>query len=467
MKSSFFCSSIALLLVSHSEAFLAVNNQQKIANLASTRAQSAQSFGWGYVRAGNRIDTTTKDNDDNERLMATKEKKRPLWKMPVHRNVCSQTGVTLSRYMMEMERLNPELDEVESMFTSIQVGCKAISKLVRTASLNDHTGMAFGGGSINIQGEEQKKMDVLANDCLKNALRWTGHFRTIASEEEDQPVIGISSGALDHASEALAEESFDSGAKFIAVFDPLDGSSNVDAGIPVGTIFGIFQHTEDCSLNDDDNVCTDDVLQPGRKLVAAGYCLYSSATTLVFTIGAGTHGFTLDESLGEFVLTHPNIKIPDRGSIYSFNEGNRWNWDQPTQDYVTNIQQGKGETGVNYSSRYIGSMVGDVHRTLQYGGIFGYPADTQNLNGKLRLLYEAAPMAFLVEQAGGIATTGTRDIMDVLPTDVHARVPCILGSKDDVKEYQSYYENEKSDARTEGDDGLPTHEGSQVGTPYE
>jgi len=215
-------------------------------------------------------------------------------------------------------------------------------------------------------------------------------------------------------------------------------------------------------------MCLDDVLQPGKELVAAGYCLYSSATTLVFTLGDGTHGFTLDESLGEFVLTHPNMKIPKRGSIYSFNEGNRWDWDQAVQDYISSIQKGQGESGVRYSGRYVGSMVADIHRTLQvgteevlvhvdiactftfptrvslnffvirqhntkptpqYGGIFGYPADTRNLNGKLRLLYEAAPMAFIVEQAGGTATTGTRPIMNVLPTDVHARVPCIRKSR--------------------------------------
>lgn len=352
---------------------------------------------------------------------------------PIHRNVCAQTGVTLSRYMMEMERLNPDLSELESIFTSIQVGCKAISKLVRTSSLESNTGAAHGGGAINVQGEEQQKMDLLANDVLKNALHWAGHFQTIASEEEEEPLQGFLHE--DGRPEALVDAS----AKYIAVFDPLDGSSNIDAGIPVGTIFGVFQHREECGLEDMEDVCLEDVLQPGRNLVAAGYCLYSSATTLVFTLGDGTHGFTLDESLGEFVLTHPSMKIPSRGSIYSFNEGNRFQWDAPVQEYVTAIQQAKGQTGNKYSGRYVGSMVADVHRTLQYGGIFGYPADQKNLNGKLRLLYEAAPMAFLVEQAGGGASTGTRPIMDVLPTDVHARVPCILGSPEDVAELESYY----------------------------
>jgi len=360
---------------------------------------------------------------------------------PVHRNVCPQTGVTLSRYMMEMERLNPELQELESIFTSIQVGCKAISKLVRTATLACNTGAA---GNVNIQGEDQKKMDVLANDVLKNALQWAGHFKTIASEEEDEPLVGFMHE--DGRAEALVDTNY------IAVFDPLDGSSNSDAGIPVGTIFGIFHHREECGLDNANDRCLEDVLQPGKSMVAAGYCLYSSATTLVFTLGDGTHGFTLDESLGEFVLTHPNMKIPQRGSIYSFNEGNRFDWDKPVQDYITNLQQGRGEAGKRYSLRYVGSMVADIHRTLQYGGIFGYPADKKNLNGKLRLLYEAAPMAFLVEQAGGAATTGTRPIMEVLPTDVHDRVPCILGSPADVAELQSYYAKAQTMNRS-SDDG--------------
>jgi fructose-1,6-bisphosphatase I len=361
------------------------------------------------------------------------KKPKSFRKPTLSHNVCAQTGITLSRYMMEMEHLNPELSEVESIFTSIQVGCKAISKLVRNANLNDNIGFFNGGGSINVQGEEQKKMDVLANDCLKNALRWSGHFKTLASEEEDDPVIG--------AHQSQADALLDMGASYIAVFDPLDGSSNIDAGIPVGTIFGIFQQSHENQV--DESLMLNDVLQPGKNLVAAGYCLYSSATTLVFTLGDGTHGFTLDESLGEFVLTHPNMKIPDRGQIYSANEGNRYQWDEPMREYISDLQQGKGLTGQKYSARYVGSMVADCHRTLQYGGIFAYPADKTNVNGKLRLLYEAAPIAFLMEQAGGRATTGTADIMDVVPKNVHERVPCILGSKDDVEEFKSYYDQQK------------------------
>lgn len=371
------------------------------------------------------------------------------WVCPKFNDVCSETGVTLSRFMMEMARQNPELEEIESIFTSLQTASKTISNLVRTASLRGTLGLEGGGGSVNVQGEEQKKLDVITNDVLKRALKYTGKLGTLASEEEDAPVMLDNLGNKVYSGDVLVEQ----GGKYIAVFDPLDGSSNVDAGIPTGTIFGIFLNNDDpndeCDIADEDptqifdeqeQIRLQNTLQPGRGLVAAGYCLYSSATTLVFTIGCGVNGFTYDENIGEFVLTHPSMKIPKRGKIYSVNEANRWDWDQPMQDYITDIQQGKGDTKTRYSSRYIGSMVADIHRTLLYGGIFGYPADKKNPDGKLRLLYEAAPMSFLVEQAGGLALTGKNRIMDIVPKTVHQRVPCILGSREDVLELRRYYE---------------------------
>ncbi len=222
------------------------------------------------------------------------------------------------------------------------MACKTLSNLVRRSAISGLTGLEDGGGSINVQGEEQKKLDVISNDVLKNALRWSGELATLASEEEDVPVSILDNG--DFSSEIIVENS----GRYVAVFDPLDGSSNVDAGIPVGTIFGIFDSAE-CSVEDmdfDDDIekleekCLQDTLQPGTNLVAAGYCLYSSATSFVFTLGSGVYGFTLDENIGEFVLTHPDLKIPPRGKIYSFNEANRWDWDPPLQKYVTDIQQG-------------------------------------------------------------------------------------------------------------------------------
>ena len=222
------------------------------------------------------------------------------------------------------------------------MACKTLSNLVRTSALSGLTGLEDGGGSINIQGEEQKKLDVISNDVLKRALRWSGQLSTLASEEEDAPVDVMGSSVF--SNDIIVKNS----GRYVAVFDPLDGSSNVDAGIPVGTIFGIFDSAE-CSIEDMDlndgvdkaeEKCLQDTLQPGTNLVAAGYCLYSSATSFVFTLGSGVYGFTLDERIGEFVLTHRDMKIPSRGKIYSFNEANRWDWDPPLQKYVTDIQQG-------------------------------------------------------------------------------------------------------------------------------
>jgi fructose-1,6-bisphosphatase I len=232
------------------------------------------------------------------------------------------------------------------------------------------------------------------------------------------------------------------------VFDPLDGSSNVDAGIPTGTIIGIYEHDESCAVDkncvgeectEQEAQCLANTLQPGTNLVAAAYCLYSSSTFLVLTLGSGTYGFTLDENIGEFVLSHPNIKIPETSSIMSFNEANTHMWDEPLQKVVSGWKKGSGKSGKKFSSRYIGSMVGDVHRTLLYGGVFGYPADTKNKNGKLRLLYEGAPMSFIMEQAGGLSSTGRTRVMEIVPEVVHQRVPIVMGSKNDIQEIIDAY----------------------------
>ena len=250
-----------------------------------------------------------------------------------------------------------------------------------------------------------------------------------------------------------AEESkevlIEDGEKYVAVFDPLDGSSNVDAGIPTGTIIGIYEHDEECEIDLDciseectpeEAQCLANTLQPGTNLVAAAYCLYSSSTFLVLTLGAGTYGFTLDDNLGEFVLSHPDMKIPETSSIISFNEANTPMWDEPLQKVVKHWKDGTGKSGKAFSSRYIGSMVGDVHRTLLYGGVFGYPGDTKNPNGKLRLLYEGAPMSFIMEQAGGLSTTGTQRVMEINPQQVHQRVPIVMGSKNDIEEVIEAYQ---------------------------
>lgn len=267
-----------------------------------------------------------------------------------------------------------------------------------------------------MQGEEQKKLDVLSNDVFIKALVSSGRTNVLVSEELDEAVF--------------VEESLRG--RYCVVFDPLDGSSNIDCGVSIGTIFGIYM------LKEGSAGTINDVLQPGRNMIAAGYCMYGSSCTLVLSTGTGVNGFTLDPSLGEFILTHPKIKIPQKGKIYSVNEGNAKNWDEPTRKYVENCKFPKDGSSPK-SLRYIGSMVADVHRTLLYGGIFLYPADKKSPSGKLRVLYEVFPMSFLIEQAGGQAFTGKEKALDIVPTKIHQRSSIFLGSYDDVEEIKALY----------------------------
>jgi len=370
---------------------------------------------------------------------------------PVFDEVCDTTGITLTRFMQNVERVNPELQELSQLFSGIQTSAKAISNLVKRSHL-PNSGLLGLEGAVNVQGEDQKKLDVITNEILKRALRFTGKVGVVASEEEDEPMDVLAEEDLDDK-----EVIYDEGSKYVTVFDPLDGSSNVDAGIPTGTIFGIFHHDESCDISgfldgDDDMdfsadnaVCMVNTLQPGNNLAAAGYVLYSSSTFLVMTIGSGeVYGFTLDEQLGEFILSHPSIRLPDSTPIMSFNEANWDMWDEPMREVHNGWRIGTGKAGSRYTSRYVGSMVADVHRTLLYGGVFGYPADTKNTSGKLRLLYEGAPMSFLIEQAGGLATTGHERVMDIIPENVHERVPIVMGSKNEVQEVIDAYEKHNS-----------------------
>jgi len=356
-------------------------------------------------------------------------------KAPVFDEVCETTGVTLTRFMSEVAMLNPEISELTTLFGAIDTSCKAITNLVKRSQLPSSETLGLEG-EVNVQGEDQKKLDVITNDLLKRALRFTGKLGVLASEEEDEPVDLVGNAEGEKA-EILVEETD----KYVVVFDPLDGSSNVDAGIPTGTIIGVYEHDENCLVEGEpaQDQCLANTLQPGTKLVAAAYCLYSSSTFLVLTLGNGVYMFTLDETIGEFVLAKPNVKIPETSSIISFNEANIEKWDEPMKNTVKAWRDGTGATGKRYSSRYIGSMVGDVHRTLLYGGVFGYPADTKNTSGKLRLLYEGAPMSFIMEQAGGLSTTGTERVMEITPDFVHQRVPIVMGSKNCVQEVIDAY----------------------------
>merc|ERR1712174_150260 len=356
-------------------------------------------------------------------------------------------GITLSRFMGEVTMLNPELTELTSIFGAIDTACKAIANLVRRSQLPMSNTLGYEG-AINVQGEDQKKLDVITNDVLKRALRFTGRLGVLASEEEDAPVDIVGNNADPSNPDVI----FDDTDRYVVVFDPLDGSSNVDAGCPTGTIIGIYEHDESCdidesltgdALKEQEARCMANTLQPGTNLVAAAYCLYSSSTFLTLTLGNGVYMFVLDEQIGEFVLAQPHVKIPEDASIVSFNEANIDNWDQPLQKVVKSWRAGTGASGTKFSSRYIGAMVGDVHRTLLYGGVFGYPGDKKNPNGKLRLLYEGAPMSFIMEQAGGLSSDGRQRVMEIVPETVHQRVPMYMGSKNVVQEIiDSYAESD-------------------------
>jgi len=324
--------------------------------------------------------------------------------------------MTIQRYIAQEERMHPEATgEFSTLLRNLALAVKIVSREVRRAGLVDILGRAE---STNPSGEDVKKLDVFANQMIINALESGGQLCVMASEENES-IIPI-------------PEEFPCG-KYAMLFDPLDGSSNIEANVTIGTVFSIFRRVSDGCRGTDA-----DVVQPGIKQVAAGYIMYGSSTILVFTTGNGVQGFTLDPTIGSFLLSHPNMTIPSRGNIYSVNEGNRLQWDEGFQRYVHFLQSNDTVHGKPYKARYVGSMIADVHRTLLYGGVFAYPSDHANPNGKLRLMYEANPMAFVIEQAGGRATDGAERILEIVPTDVHQRVPLLLGSADDVREAEDF-----------------------------
>lgn len=335
-------------------------------------------------------------------------------------------GQTLNTWLLKQEQVGHIDSELAIVLSSIAVACKTIAGHVHRANITGSTGAA---GTGNIQGEDQKKLDVLSNEAFRETLRLSGRTAVMASEEEDTPVA--------------VEETYSG--EYIAVFDPLDGSSNIDAAISTGSIFGVYKPAENCILpfestdeNEQLESCVSNVCQPGSNMLAAGYCMYSSSVELVLTVGRGVYNFTLDPMIGEFVLTGIDITIPSKGKIYSFNEGNYDQWSEALQRYCDSLKHGGPEGGKPYASRYIGSLVGDFHRTLLYGGIFGYPGDVKNPDGKLRLLYECAPMAFIAEQAGGAGTTGSQRMLDVEPDHYHQRTPFFVGSAEEVAYLESF-----------------------------
>jgi fructose-1,6-bisphosphatase I / sedoheptulose-1,7-bisphosphatase len=321
---------------------------------------------------------------------------------------------TISKFLIQQVPEEPHGRELAALLVDVAAVVKAISAAVGKGPL---LGLASLAGSENAQGEAQKKLDLIADELFTRGVEWSGLVGALASEERDDVHFIEGNGPL-----AL-------------VFDPLDGSNNLDVNLPVGSIFSV------CALPGGDRG-PGAVLQPGRRQLAAGYAIYGPSTQVVITVGRGTHGFTLDREIGNFVLTHPDIRIPEEGSDYLINASNRRFWEPPVQRYVDECKAGaEGPRGRDFNTRWVASMVADVHRVLLRGGIYLYPRDQKEANreGRLRLLYEANPMAMLVEQAGGAASTGRGRILDVQPQRIHQRVPVILGSRTEVERVERYH----------------------------
>ena len=327
---------------------------------------------------------------------------------------------TLGEFIVEKQHDFPHASgELSSLLASIRLAAKIVNREINKAGLVDITGAT---GVDNIQGEEQQKLDAYANDKFKAALEARDQVCGVASEEEDEAV-------------AFNKE-LNKNAKYVVLMDPLDGSTNIDVNVSVGTIFSIYRRVSEVGTPP----TQEDFLQPGNKQVAAGYVIYGSSTMLVYTTGNGVNGFTYDPSLGTFCLSHENMTIPQDGRIYSINEGNYVRFPLGVKKYIKFCQENVPEDNRPYTSRYIGSLVADFHRNLLKGGIYLYPRTESHPKGKLRLLYECNPMAFLIEQAGGVATDGKQRIMDVKPTELHQRVPLFIGSTNMVKTVHRFLE---------------------------
>ena len=324
--------------------------------------------------------------------------------------------MTLSRHVLQqLQSFSPDAQDLSALMNRIALAGKIVSRrLSRSGLLENALGFT---GTVNVQGESVKKMDVYANDVFISVFKQSGLVCRLASEEMEKPYY--------------IPENCPIGRQTL-IYDPIDGSSNLDTNLSVGSIFAIRQQ-EGMDLDE----TAADLLANGRKQIAAGYILYGPSTMLVYSIGRGVHSFTLDPSLGEFILSRENIKTPAHGPIYSVNEGNFWQWSESMREYIRYVHRHEG-----YTARYGGALVGDFHRILFQGGVFLYPGTVKKPEGKLRLLYESAPLAFLIEQAGGRASTGTQDILEVVPDKLHARTPLIIGSKDDVALVESFVQKE-------------------------
>ena len=328
--------------------------------------------------------------------------------------------ISLTRYLVEQQRDHGQIPaQLRLLLEVVARACKSISQAVNKGALGGVLGTA---GSENVQGEVQKKLDIIANEVLIEANEWGGHLAAMASEEMD----GI----------YVVPNRYPQG-EYLLLFDPLDGSSNIDVNVSIGTIFSVLKKPEGASAVEEK-----DFLQAGHKQVAAGYCIYGPQTTLVLTVGKGVAMFTLDREQGSFVLTQENVQIPPETKEFAINMSNMRHWDEPVRRYIDECLQGKqGPRGKDFNMRWIASMVADVHRILTRGGLFMYPWDKRepNKDGKLRLMYEANPMSWLVEQAGGAATNARQRILDLQPSQLHERVSVVLGSKHEVERVTAYH----------------------------
>ena len=324
---------------------------------------------------------------------------------------------TLSKFLIEQLKNSPDGQSLAALFIDIAAAIKTISAVAAKGALEGNVGSLE---TTNVQGEVQKPLDVLTNEIMLHQCDWGGLVAGMASEEMEQP--------YDIPAEYAR-------GRYLLLFDPLDGSSNIDFNVAVGTIFSVLDYGQAAAPTGAD------YLQPGHRQVAAGYAIYGPATIMVLTVGQGTHGFTLDREIGNFILTHPNLRIPEETDQFAINASNERFWEPPMQRYVSECKAGKsGPRGRDFNMRWIASMVADVHRILLRGGVFSYPRDSKaSQNGRLRLMYEANPMALLVEQAGGLASTGRGRLLDEPPQALHQRVPVVLGSRREVERIEQYH----------------------------
>ncbi|KAL7487022.1 hypothetical protein ACHAW6_012620 [Cyclotella cf. meneghiniana] len=395
----------------------------------ATSASSSTSLFAGSFYDSPQTTNSNNNSNNNSNKNAAVTAKTPLKKKDLR---------TLARFLEVECWKSPGIRNLDRALLAVSDACKQINRIVQRAQTDDLYGAAIDpltGQQVdeNIQGEVQQQLDVLCNTLMLRAFCGGSNNAICAVASEEEPLPRSCADVMGYDTVHFLAEG-----EYVAVFDPIDGSKNIDASLPVGTVFGIYKSPEGIKRGQH-GWSLDSFLQRGTKMVAAGYCLYSATTVLVLTLGSGVHGFTLDPDKQTFLQTHPNMRIPDVGSLYSFNEANSREFSEPVQQFLEKMKESGKIGGKKITSRYVGALVADVHNILVNGGIYGYPSTRDNPKGKLRLLYESAPMAMIIEQAGGAGSTGHGRILDVLPTAIHERVPTFLGSVENVFELDQFH----------------------------